>query len=70
MFLSFSYFCDKCVGLKTTGSQTDAYLYLLSQRSSSSSSSSVDCFQIHFMGRSCVPDRKVGGKEKLHLSAE
>lgn len=31
---------------------------------------SGDCFQIHFMGCSCDTDRKVGGKEKLHLSAE
>lgn len=29
-----------------------------------------NCFQIHFMGCSWVPDRKVGGKGKLHLSAE
>lgn len=31
---------------------------------------SGDCLQIHLMGCSCAEDRKVGGEEQLHRSAE
>lgn len=72
MFFPFSYFCDGCVGSTLTGSRRQHICAFLVRVTCVffSSSFSVDCFRIHFMGRGRVPDRKVGGEEKFLLSGE